>query len=72
MSETPKTCATCIFTSTCPIFRVARETQIANIQADMFGCMWHTTKEQYEAESAKASVSVSSVITSIQQDLGHI
>ena len=36
-----KTCRTCVYMNSCPIYKVARETQIQNVQPEMFGCMWH-------------------------------
>lgn len=50
MPEMPKTCRTCVYMNTCPIYKVARETQIQNIQPEMFGSMWHMTEEEHRAE----------------------
>ena len=47
-----KMCTTCIYLTDgadCPIYKVARETQIAHVAPWQFGCAWHRTAEEYEA-----------------------
>ena len=41
-------CDTCVYVQTCPIYAVARETQIARVGPESFGCIWHESEASYK------------------------
>ena len=48
-------CKTCVYLENCPIYKVAREAQVAFIGPFQFGCYWHRTPEEREAMLAEQS-----------------
>ena len=58
-----KHCDTCVFGENreCPIFQVACNSVVHDVQLSEFGCEWHITpkeqREQYENERAENQIS---------------